>query len=691
MNAATPAPLARDNPFAAPSDLFLGAPDFTRIRDEHYLPATLAGMAEQAAEVRAIATNPEPATFANTIEALERSGALLGRVRRVFGNQAAAHTNPTVQAVQRETAPLLARHHDAIWLDAQLFARVEAVHARRAELAEAEDRRLVERYHTLFVRNGARLAPAAQERLAAINAELSQLATAFQEKLLADTNAAAVLVHSRAELDGLSDGAVSAAASAAEAAGHPGAFLLTLQLPSSQGVLASLRHRPTRRRVFEASVGRCSRGDANDTGALVLRTVALRAERANLLGHPTHAHHVLADEMAGTPQAVRAMLADLAPRMRARAEAEQRELAAWLAEHEPGATLAPWDWAFVAEQVRREKHALDENVLRAYFSLERVLEHGVFEMARALYGVTMRERRDLPRHHEDVRVWEVVDADGTTVGLFYGDWYARPSKRGGAWMDTFADQSELLGDKPLVINVMNIAKPAHGQPALLSFDEVTTMFHEFGHAVHGLFSRVRHPLLSGTNVPRDFVEFPSQFHEDFAFEPELLARYARHHQTNQPLPAALVAKIRAARTFGQGFASLEYVAAALLDLAWHSLAAGAVPSDVAAFEREALAAAGVAHPLVPPRYRSNYFAHVFQGGYSAGYYAYLWSEALAADGFGAVREQGGMGRRAGDHFRREVLARGFSREPMGMYRAFRGRELDTRALLERRGLVEATA
>ena len=683
--------LTHDNPFAAPSALFLGSPDFSKIRVEHFRPALLAGLEEQAREVRAIATNPEPATFANTIEALERSGELLGRVRRVFGNLASAHTNETIQAVQRETAPLLARHQDAIWLDAQLFARVEAVHARRKELTDAQDRRLTERYHTLFVRHGARLARRDQERLAAINAELSQLATAFQEKLLADTNALAVVVDTRAELAGLSESAIASAAAAASAAGHAGKFLLTLQLPSSQAVLEQLTHRPTRRRVFEASTSRCARGDANDTRAIVLATVKLRAERAALLGAPTHAHHVLADEMAGTPDAVRAMLMDMAPRMLARASIEERQLQAAFAKLEPGAKLEPWDWAFAAEHVRRELHDLDDAVLRPFFALERVLEHGVFEMARALYGVTFRERTDLPVHHPDVRVWEVRDESGATVGLFHGDWYARPSKRGGAWMDTFADQSELLGELPIVINVMNIAKPPAGTPALLSFDEVTTMFHEFGHAVHGLFSRVRHPLLSGTNVPRDFVEFPSQFHEDFAFEPELLAKYARHHTTNAPLPKELVAKIRAARTFGQGFNSVEYVAAALLDLAWHSLRPGEAPSDVLAFERAALEAAGVAHPLIPPRYRSTYFAHVFQGGYSAGYYAYLWSEALAADGFRGAVEHGGLTRRAGDAFRREVLSRGLTAEPMAMYRAFRGRELDTHALLVRRGLVEATA
>ena len=681
------ATLPQDNPFAAPSPLPYGTPAFDKIRDAHYLPALTEGMRVHREEIRAIATQKDAATFANTIEAMERCGALLTRVSKVFFNLTESTTNPTIQQIQADVAPKLAAHQDAIWLDPQLFARVEAVFAARDTLADAEQKRLVERYHTAFVRNGARLAPAAQERLRAINEQLSSLTTKFQEHLLADTKALAVVVEQKAELAGLDDSAISAAADAAKTAGKEGKFLLNLQLPTSQGVLASLQHRPTRQRVFEASMSRCARGNEHDTRALVLQIAALRAERAGLLGFKTHADHVLADQMAGSAAAVEAMLAGMAKQIVAKTDKEAAELQAWLDQHQTGTKLAPWDWAWVAEQVRKERYAFDEGVVKQYFALDTVLQDGLFFMAKQLYGIELHERKDLPVYHPDVRVFEVFDADRTSIGLFYADYYARPSKRGGAWMNDFVDQSGLHAQKPVVVNVMNIQKPSAGQPTLLGFDEVTTLFHEFGHGVHGLFSHVQYPLLSGTAVPRDFVEFPSQFHEDFAFDPAVLARCAKHWQTGEVLPKELVDKVRAARTFGQGFASLEYVAAALLDMAWHSLPAGSKVDDVAAFETAALQKAGVASPLVPPRYRSSYFAHVWPGGYSAGYYAYMWSEALAADAFAAVMENGGMTTKNGMRFRDLVLSRGMTREPMSMFTAFRGRELDTKALLKRRGLL----
>ena len=683
--------LPADHPFAAPSALPYLTPPFDRVRDEHYLPAFTEGMRVHREEVRRIANDPAPPDFGNTIEALERAGALLGRVSKVFFNLTESHTNPTIQAIQAEVAPKLAAHQDAIWLDAQLFARLEAVYAARERLADAEQRRLTERYHTAFVRNGARLLPDAQTRLRAINESMSSLTTKFQENLLADTKALAVVVDSEAELAGLDPSAISAAADAAKTAGKPGKFVLTLQLPTSQGVLSSLAHRPTRQRVFEASLARCARGNAHDTQALVLQLAALRAERAALLGYPTHADYVLADEMAGSAKAVDALLAGMAPQILAKTKGEAGELQAWLDRHQPGTKLAPWDWSWVAEQVRKERYAFDESVVKQYFELESVLRDGMFFMAKQLYGVELRERKNLPTYHPDVRVFEVFEAAGAAggkpIGLFYADYYARPSKRGGAWMNNFVDQTALLDQQPVVVNVMNLQKPGAGQPTLLSFDEVTTLFHEFGHGVHGLFSRVRYPLLSGTSVPRDFVEFPSQFHEDFAFDPAVLARCAKHWQTGAVLPPELVTKIRAARTFGQGFASLEYVAAALLDMAWHSLPAGTKVADVAAFETAALQRAGVQFELVPPRYRSTYFAHIWPGGYSAGYYAYLWSEALAADAFAAVVERGGMTAANGQRFRDLVLSRGMTLEPMSMFTAFRGRALDTKALLQRRGLL----
>jgi peptidyl-dipeptidase Dcp len=675
------------NPFFAPSALPYRTPPFDRIRDEHYLPAFLEGMRQHLAEVHAIRNHRSAPTFENTIEALEKSGELLVRVSKVFFNLTESTTNPAIQKVQAEVAPLLAAHQDSIWLDAPLFARIQTIHGGRADHSDPETVRLIERYHTLFVRNGALLPKEAQARLRAINEESSTLTTKFQERLLADTKALAVVVDTKEELRGLDDSALSAAADAAKEAGHAGKFVLQLQLPSSQGVLASLQDRRIRQRVFEASVSRCARGNQNDTRDIVLRLAALRAERARLLGFPTHAAYVLADQMAGTPEAVLAMLGGMRPAIVQKANAEAAELQSWLDENEPGAKLAPWDWAFVAEQVRKARYDFDEGQVRQYFELESVLRDGLFFVAKQLYGIELRERKDLPLYHPDVRVFEVFDGGGAAVGLFYADYYARTGKRGGAWMDNFVDQSSLLGTKPVVVNVMNLQKPGAGQPTLLSFDEVTTLFHEFGHGVHGLFSSVRHPLISGTAVPRDFVEFPSQFHEDFAFDPAVLSRCARHWKTGEPMPGELVDRIRRARTFGQGFGSFEYVAAALLDMAWHTLPPGATVQDVGGFEAEALQQAGVAHPLVPPRYRSTYFAHVWPGGYSAGYYAYLWSEALAADAFAGVMERGGMTAANGARFRDAVLSRGFTREPMQMFKDFRGRELDTKALLRRRGLL----
>lgn len=673
------------NPFFQPSSLPFLAPEFDRITDEHYLPAFEKGMADHLAEIRKIADLKEPATFENTIEAMERSGALLSRVSKVFFNLTESTTNERLQAIQSEVAPKLARHSDAIQLDPALFARIEAVHAERDALP-AEAKRLVERYHTNFVRSGARLDGAAKDRLRAINEELSTKTTEFQEHLLADTNASAVHLEDEAALAGLDAAGISAAAGAARAAGRDSGYLLTLQLPSSQGILSQLDVRETRQKVYEAATNRCCRGNDDDTRELVRSIAKLRAERAALLGYETHADYVLADQMAGTPAAVREMLTSMAAAIVDKARSEAVQLREFFERQYPGEQLQPWDWTWAAEQVRKEKYDLDEAEVRPYFELDRVIEDGMFFVAQQLYGVTMKRRDDLPTYHEDVRVYEVIDADGSSIGLFYTDYYARPSKRGGAWMDSFVDQTGLLGTKPVVVNVMNIQKPAPGQPTLVSFDEVTTLFHEFGHGVHGLFSQARYPMLGGTNVPRDYVEFPSQFHEDFAFDPAVLARCAIHHETGEPIPDALLAKIQAARNFGQGFASLEYVAAALLDMAWHTLDASTEIDDVLAFEQQALEDAKVLHPLIPPRYRTPYFAHIWSSGYSAGYYAYMWSEALAADAFAMVMERGGMNAENGARYRAQVLSRGDTIEPMEQFRIFQGRALDTEALMKRRGL-----
>ena len=679
------APVTADNPFSSPSSLPFEAPAFDRIEESHYRPAFDAGMTQHREEIRRIADSAEAPTFANTIEAMERVGQVLERTARVFFNLTGSTTTDGLQQIQAEIAPKLAAHSDSIWLDPALFARVEAVFATRDVLAP-EERRLTERYHLSFVRHGARLDDAQKQRVRQVNERCSELTTRFQECLLKETQALAVLVESEAELAGLGAGDVSAAADAAAAAGHEGKHLLTIELPTSQGILSSLDDRETRRRVFEAATSRCSRGNEHDTGEIARELCALRAERAALLGYETHAHYVLADETAGTPDAVRDMMGSMTAAIVEKAQAEADELQRYLDEHLPGTKLEPWDWAWAAERVRQAKYDLDEGEVKQYFEFERVLQDGLFLMAERLYGVTMHERRDLPVYHDDVRVFEVRDEGGAPIALFYADYFARPSKRGGAWMSSFVDQSQLHDQRPVVVNVMNIKKPSDG-PTLLSFDEVTTMFHEFGHGVHGMLSQVRFPMLSGTSVPRDFVEFPSQFHEDFAFEPEVLARCAKHHATGASMPDALVEATRRARKFGQGFAALEYIAAAWLDLAWHSRAPGAGVDDVDAFERSALQAAGVYDPRVPPRYKTTYFAHIWAGGYSSGYYAYLWSEALAADAFAACAADGGMTRENGRRFCEAVLQRGFTQEPMEQFRAFRGRELDTQAVLERRGLT----
>lgn len=679
------AKLSADNPFGCASKLPLQAPAFDLIREEHYVPAFEAGMSENLIEVQAIASQHAAPTFINTIEALERSGEVLDRVAHVFFNLTGSTVTDNLQRIQAEISPKLAAHRDSIWLNRELFARVQAVHANCQDLSP-EQQRLTERYHVAFVRAGAMLDDDKQQRIRELNEQASKLTPKFQECLLADTKALAVIVETKDELAGLSDGDISAAAQAANEAGHDGKFLLTLQLPTSQGILSSLNNRETRKRVYEASISRCNQDDDNDTKSIILQQCALRAERAELLGYATHGHYVLDDETAGSPQAVREMMSSMTRAIVSKAKDEATELQSHLDTTAAGTKLEAWDWSWVADQVRKARYNLEEAEVRPFFEMDRVLKDGMFFMANQLYGITLTERTDLPVYHEDVRVFDVLDENGEQIAMFYADYYARPSKRGGAWMSSFIRQSNLLDQKPVVVNVMNIKKPSGG-PTLLSFDEVTTMFHEFGHGVHGMLSKVEYPMLSGTSVPRDFVEFPSQFHEDFAFQPEVLERCAKHYETGEAMPAELTDKIQRARKFGQGFASLEYIAAAWLDLAWHSQSKDAEISDVEAFEKEALEAAGVAYHLVPPRYRTTYFAHIWAGGYSAGYYAYLWSEALAADGFSYCMENHGMTRANGERFRDTVLSRGLTQQPMDMFGAFRGRSLDTTAVLKRRGLA----
>lgn len=678
-----------DNPFLAPSPLPYQLPPFDRITDAHYRPAFTAGMDEQRREIRAIAGQAEAPSFANTIEVMERSGQILARVSRVFFALAAADTHPELQAIQAEMAPRLSAHRDAIYLDSALYARVKTLHDQRLRLGlDAEALRLLEETHTAFVRAGAQLAEADKTRLRALNEELSSLSTRFQQNLLKATNAAAVTVTRRDELAGLSAGAISAAAEAAKARGQEGQWLLTLQNTSGQPVLAQLENRALRERLYWASVERASSGEFDNTSLLV-RMAQLRAERAQLLGYTHHAAYALEDQTARTTEAVNGLLARLAPAAVANARREAADMQKLIRQQGAGYTLAAWDWAYWAERVRKARYDLDVAEARPYFELDRVLRDGVFFMAERLYGLRFTERKDLPVYHPDVRVFEVFEADGSPLGLFLFDPFARPSKRGGAWMNALVSQSGLLGTRPVVTNNLNVAKPPAGEPVLLTFDETNTLFHEFGHALHGLFSNVRYPSFAGTSVPRDFVEYPSQVHEMWVLHPEVLANYARHYQTGEPMPAALVKKILAAEQFNQGFATTEYLAAALLDQAWHQIPAGTEVADALAFEAQALRQAGVAVATVPPRYRSPYFAHIFAGGYSAGYYAYIWSEVLDAESVDWFNENGGLTRANGDHFRAQLLSRGGAVDAMTLFRNFRGRDPRIEPLLQRRGLKPA--
>ena len=686
--AATPADAALgENPLLVASTLPFQAPHFDRIQDAHYQPAIEEGMRQHLAEVRTIADNPEPATFANTIEALERSGALLTRAASVFFAMTSAHTNEALQAAEQALAPKLAEHADAIHLDPVLFARVKALYAQRAELGlTAEQAFLVERTHDNFVRAGAELDADKQAELRKLNSEESSLTTAFSNKLLAATKAGGVLVDDVAKLDGLDEATIAAAAEAAKADGKDGQWLLVLQNTTQQPVLASLKDRGLREQVLAASMARAEKGDANDTRATIQRLAELRARKAELLGYPSYAAYSIADQMAGTPEVALKLLTDTVPAATRRANAELAKIQAVVDAQGGGFTAGAADWDFHAEQVRKAEYDLDAEAIKPYFELDRVLKDGVFFAAEQLYGITAKERTDLPVYHPDVRVFDIFDADGTQLALFYLDPFQRESKQGGAWMGNFVEQNGLTGDIPVIYNVENYTKPVEGQPALLSFDDTTTLFHEFGHALHGIFSKTTYPSAAGTNVPRDFVEFPSQFNEHWALDPKVFANYAKHYQTGEPMPQALVEKIVRARTFNQGYATTEYLSAALLDMAWHTLPASDAKKDVDAFEKEALAKYKVDLAAVPPRYRTNYFSHIWGGGYAAGYYAYFGAEVLDHDAFQWFRENGGLTRENGQEFREKILSIGHSQDLAKAYREFRGKEPSVEPLLEHRGL-----
>jgi peptidyl-dipeptidase Dcp len=687
-----------DNPFAQPSTLPFQLPPFDRIHDGDYLPAFDTGMRQQLEEVRKIAGNPAPPTFQNTIVALERSGQMLDRVQATFSNLNACNTDPQMQQIDTEMAPKLTAQRDAIFLDPLLWKRVDTLYQERDSLhLDAESLQLLTRYHTLFVRAGAQLSPDQQARLRDLNKQISSLTTRFKQNVLKATTEGAVVVDNVADLDGLSKEQIGAAAQAAAGRGLTGKWLITLQNTTNQPALAQLTNRALRERIYRASISRATGGAADNT-VVIAPLVKLRAERAALLGYPSHAAYQLEDESAGTPTAVSSMIGQVAPAALARAREEAADMQKLIdsqaaAAGRPSFALQPWDWSFYAEQVRKARYAFDQASVAPYFELDHVLKDGVFYAAHELYGLSFRERTDLPVYQQDVRVFEVSDADGKPLALFLADYFARDNKQGGAWMNSYVQQSRLLHQKPVVANHLNIPKPQAGQPVLLTFDEVITMFHEFGHAVHGMLSNVHYPLLSGTAVPRDFVEYPSQYNEMWAREPAVVAHYARHYQTGAPMPPELLAKVLAAQKFNQGYATTEYLEAALLDQAWHQVTvAQAPPADgVQAFEVAALKASGLDYPPVPPRYHSTYFAHIFESGYSAGYYAYLWSEVLARDTGQWFHTHGGMTRANGDYLRSHILSRGRSEDPQLLFREFYGRAPDIAPLLEYRGLGAASA
>ena len=685
--------LPASNPFAQASTLPYQWPAFDRITDADYRPAFDAGMAEQLREVAAIAGNPEAPTFDNTLVAMEKSGQLLDRVATAFFNLAATNSTPAMDALRAELSPQLAAHRDSISLNTALFARVKAVYeARNRSGLDAESIRLAERYHTQFVRAGAQLSEAQKTELKAMNAELSSLGNSFRQNVLNATKAGAVSVGSRAELEGLSEPQIAAAASAAEQRSLKGQWLITLQNTTTQPALAQLKNRALRERLYKASVNR-----APENFEVVAKLVKLRAERAALLGYPNHAAYVVADETAQSTTAVNRVLTQLAPAAMNSAKAQAAEMQKLIEAEAKAAKTKPfklqaWDWQFYAEQLRRARYDFDDATVKPYFELNRVLIDGVFYAATQLYGITFKERTDLPLYRKDVRLFEIYDRDGSAMALFITDNYARDNKQGGAWMNTYVDQSKLFGLKPVIANHLNIPKPPEGQPTLLTADETRTLFHEFGHALHGLFSEARYPYLSGTSVPRDFVEYPSQANEMWASEPAVLANFAKHYQTGEAIPQALLDKLAAAGKFNQGFSTGEALAATLLDQAWHQISAAEAPAakDVMAFEAAALKKAGVDFAPVAPRYRTPYFSHVFSGGYSAGYYAYTWTAVLAADTEQWFDTHGGLQRANGDFYRAKILSRGNTADAGQLFREFYGQEPDIAPLAQKRGLSLGT-
>jgi peptidyl-dipeptidase Dcp len=677
-----------ENPLYTKSTLPFEAPDFDVIENRHFIPAFERGMEEQLTEIDSIATQESEPTFENTIVAMEMSGDLLTRVQRVFYNLTSAHTNDEIQKIQSELAPKLAAHSDNIYLNRELFERVETLYQNIEQLdLDEESKKLLSDTYRDFVRAGAQLTEEQQSRMREINERISSLTTEFQEKLLEMTRERAVVVEDEAMLDGLSSDRIASAKELAEERGLEDSYLINISNTTRHPLLASLNNREMRKRLWEASAYRgLGENGGIDTRPIVLELAELRAERANLLGYDTYASYALEPQTGESPERVLDLLKDLIPPVIRNSDAEAELIQEYMIQDGIEDELQPWDWEYYAEKVRQEQYNINESEVRKYFELDKVLNDGVFYTMERLFGITFEERFDLPVYHEDVRVWNVMDEDGSQIGLFYGDFFSRDSKRGGAWMNSFVVQSHLKEKKPVVVNVLNITPPAEGEPALVSFSNVTTLFHEMGHAVHGLFSDVTYPSLAGTSVPRDFVEFPSTFQEDWAILPEVLENYAVHHETGERIPQELLDKLIEAREFNQGFDTYEYLAATVLDMEWHLLDPSEIPSDVQAFEQASLAKYNLANPAIPPRYKSTYFSHIFSGGYSANYYAYIWSEILAADAFSFMSNQGGLTRENGERFRNYILSQGGSDEAMDLYRDYRGGEPDVQHLLERRGL-----
>jgi len=680
---------AEKNPFYSKSELYLNYPAFDRISVQHYAPAYEKGMADQMAEIEAIANQEEAPTFDNTLVAMEQSGQILDRVDRVFSAMTSAHTNDDLEEIRTDIAPKKSAHNDRIYLNDRLFQRFKTLNEQKDSMElDPESYRLISEYYKKFVRAGALLSTDDKERLQALNTELASLKTSFSQNVLNEVNRLAIVVDTEEELVGLSEEAIAAAALAASERDMEGKYVIALLNTSGQPALSSLQDRGLRESIHKASLSRGSSGGEFDNRAIVVRVAEIRAERATLLGFENHAAFELDNRTARTTGAVNERLAMLAPPAVANAKREAADLQAMIEAEGGDFELASWDWDFYTEKVRKDRYDFDATQLKPYLELNSVLNNGVFFAAEQVFGITFKERTDLPVYQEDIRTWEVFDKDGTTLALFIGDFYARSSKRGGAWANSYVLQSRLMGTRSVVANHLNIPKPPEGEPTLMTWDEVTTMFHEFGHALHAMFSNVNYPKFAGTSVPRDFVEFPSQVNEMWAVWPEILENYAVHYQTGEPMSPELLEKVLATQKFNQGFATTEYLASSLLDQSWHQLKAEDVPhaDGLLAFEAQALNDAGVTLSAIPPRYRSTYFSHIISSSYSAGYYSYIWSEVLDADTVKWFKENGGMKRENGDHFRLSLLSRGGSEDAMTIFRNFRGAEPDIQPLLERRGL-----